>query len=573
MSKEEVRPACQEVEMLKSILAGKREKNSKKNGKTEAGHGKEQKPGKPTKNQLAPATLALIAVVMFATSAQANICRVTSDGTDSGDGSDWGGQAMDLHSALGDAACSEIWVKAGVYKPHASDRSVSFTIARQVQVYGGFAGTESDREARDPVAHPGILSGDIDDNDIVNPMGVTETAAGLVGGNSVTVVRVDGTTENGSITASTVLDGFIITAGMADFFDDQDVFTSGGGMSLNAGSPTLVNLHFRGSLALATGGGLVTVNGSPRLSQVVFSGNQAGNGGGMYNFGGNPVLTNVSFSGNRAVGGEFSSSDGGGMVDMQGNAVLTNVSFSGNRALGSGGGMSIGVVFPATLTTQIRNAIFFNNGDASGVGTATGSIHRTGPNEVRIRHSLVQGCNIGGAWNTTCGINEGNNLADANPHFVSTPSPFDAPSSAGNLRLQVRSPAVDAGNDADLNDIGNATDLDGQPRLFGLSVDLGPYEATYLSVSLSTDGSGSGTAAVLSPLPARFDAGDSVTVEAQPDASSEFNGWTGNIASDINPLVFIIEEDIALTANFLFIDQIFRDRFMLQTPDQDPVNP
>jgi len=511
-----------------------------------------------------PALLLLAALLPAMATAQIHVDQAA---TGNNDGSDWGNAFIDLQDALAIAVGGdEIWVAAGIYRPtdDSSDRTANFTLKNGVAIYGGFTGDESALSQRDWQVNLTVLSGDIDDNDIVNPMGVTETAAGLVGGNSATVVRVDGTTENGPITASAVLDGFTITAGMAD---DQGVSISGGGMSLNAGSPTLANLRFRGNLALAAGGGLETFNGSPRLSQVVFSGNQAGNGGGMYNFLGNPVLTNVSFSGNRAVGSDFTSSDGGGMADVQGNSVLTNVSFSGNRALGSGGGMSIGAIFPATLTTQIRNAIFFNNRDASGVGTATASIHKAGPNEVRIRHSLVQGCNIGGSWNTTCGINEGNNLADANPLFVSTPNPADAPSSAGNLRLQARSPAVDAGNDALLGDIGNATDLDGQARLFGASVDLGPYESVYLSVSFSTAGSGSGSATVLSPLPARFDAGETVTVEAVPDANSEFDAWTGTIASADNPLIFTIDSDIALTANFLLADPVFRDRFMQQTPD------
>lgn len=505
--------------------------------------------------------LLLAALLPAVASAQIHVDHAASG---SNDGSDWDNAFTDLQDALAAAVDGgEVWVAAGIYKPtdDPEDRSATFALKNGVAIYGGFAGGESERAQRDWQANLTVLSGDIDNNDNSDANGVVGSATDIVGNNSFHV------TTGNDTNPSAVLDGFTITAGSADFFDDKDVFTSGGGMSINAGSPTLANLRFSGNRALATGGGLITVSGSPSLSQVVFSGNQAGSGGGVHNTFGNPVLTNVSFSGNRAVGGDFSDSNGGGMADVHGNSVLTNVSFSGNRASGSGGGMSIGVLFPATLTTQIRNAIFWNNGDSSGVGTASASIHKTGPIEVRIRYSLVQGCNSGGTWNTTCGVNQGNNLADANPQFVNTPSPFDAPSSAGNLRVPVRSPAVDAGNNADLDDIGNATDLDGQPRLFGASVDLGPYEATYLSVSLGTDGSGSGSAAVLSPLPARFDAGDSVTVEAQPDANSVFDGWTGDIGSLDNPLVFIIEEDIALTATFLFIDQIFRDRFMQQAPD------
>lgn len=46
----------------------------------------------------------------------------------------------------------------------------------------------------------------------------------------------------------------------------------------------------------------------------------------------------------------------------------------------------------------------------------------------------------------------------------------------GNLRLRPGSPAIDAGNDDHIDDIDNATDLDGNPRKLGDAVDLGPYE-------------------------------------------------------------------------------------------------
>jgi trimeric autotransporter adhesin len=193
-------------------------------------HGNAQKPGKPTKNQFAPATLALIAVVMFATSAQANICRVTSDGTDSGDGSDWGGQAMDLHSALGDSACSEIWVKKGVYKPVTpvdssavtrAEREVSFRIDRALAIYGGFDGTEILLEQRDPDTHLTVLSGDIDGNDVSDQNGITQNAADISGANSFHVLWIDGGSVSGGITQTTRIDGLIISAGLAD--DSFDV--------------------------------------------------------------------------------------------------------------------------------------------------------------------------------------------------------------------------------------------------------------------------------------------------------------------------------------------------------------
>jgi hypothetical protein len=58
--------------------------------------------------------------------------------------------------------------------------------------------------------------------------------------------------------------------------------------------------------------------------------------------------------------------------------------------------------------------------------------------------------------------------------------------SAGNFRLQMNSPCVNAGNN-NLYDI-NATDLDGLPRVFGGTVDMGAYEVQYSANDMDGDG-------------------------------------------------------------------------------------
>src|SRR5690606_1627690 len=44
------------------------------------------------------------------------VCRVTTAGSDSNNGSTWA-QATTLPAALANSSCSEIWVAEGVYKP------------------------------------------------------------------------------------------------------------------------------------------------------------------------------------------------------------------------------------------------------------------------------------------------------------------------------------------------------------------------------------------------------------------------------------------------------------------------
>ena len=167
-----------------------------------------------------PAHLLLCAVSVWMSSAWAAgpVCRVTVSG--SGDGSSWS-QAMALQTALGTAACTELWVARGTYTPTVAaapgflDRVIHFGVRPGVAVYGGFSGNESQRSQRDFTAHRAILSGDI---------GIQ----GNVTDNSFQVVSMDGTTGAGPITASTILDGFTIRDGNAN----NNNFNSGGGIVL-----------------------------------------------------------------------------------------------------------------------------------------------------------------------------------------------------------------------------------------------------------------------------------------------------------------------------------------------------
>jgi hypothetical protein len=408
-----------------------------------------------------------------------SIIYVDHTATGSADGSSWANAFTDLQPALAAAiAGDEIWVAAGVYKPTAdpAQRTATFQLKNGVALYGGFAGTEGARQQRNWLANLTVLSGDIEGNDVTSAGGVVTNPAHIVGANSYHVVTGSGADS------SAILDAFTITAGNATGLDPYD---RGGGLYNNSGHPTLANLIFSGNSAASNGGGMHNVNGSnpsltaitfrhnsassggglynvnnshPTLINVIFSGNSAAvNGGGMYNVNdSSPTLINAVFSGNRAAG------SGGGMYNVNlGNPNLINASFSGNHAAVSGGGM-----YNALNSPLIQNSIFWNNGGGSIANLPTGS--------PTIRFSLVEGCNPGGVWNSSCGVDGGDNLADANPLFVSTPDPGNAPTLTGNLRLQIGSPAIDAGDNGAVS--GVTTDLDGNPRILGPAVDLGPYE-------------------------------------------------------------------------------------------------
>jgi hypothetical protein len=260
--------------------------------------------------------LALVLAIILAgrspaPASAASPCHVKDDAGGANDGSTWTDAYTDLQSALGDAACTEIWVAAGIYKPTSgTDRSATFQLKNGVALYGGFAGTEVTRAERDNWhSNWTVLSGDIGTE--IEP-----------GDNAYTVVNASGTD------ATTILDGFSIYEGNAD------CNCAGGGIYIESGSPTLANLEISMNHA-DWGGGVFNNAGSPSLTNVSFYANSATNyGGGMMNdSGSHPSLVDVIFSSNN------NAPFGGGMANNFSDPSLVNVTFSNNTAATSGGGM------------------------------------------------------------------------------------------------------------------------------------------------------------------------------------------------------------------------------------------
>ncbi len=115
-----------------------------------------------------------------------------------GNGASWQNAFPELQDALKKASPGDqIWVARGTYLPtRYNDRNASFEIKSGIQLYGGFAGNESDLRQRDWKNNPCILSGEI--------------ASASTADNSFSVVKF----RNAS--AKTILDGFIIEAGEAN---------------------------------------------------------------------------------------------------------------------------------------------------------------------------------------------------------------------------------------------------------------------------------------------------------------------------------------------------------------------
>ncbi|WP_373515581.1 choice-of-anchor Q domain-containing protein [Persicitalea sp.] len=415
---------------------------------------------------------------------------------DTGDGLSWATAHKSLTTALSAATAGDhIWVASGTYKPTttATDREASFRMKQGVEIYGGFTSGQmnlGDRN-RDPATNRTILSGDIDGD-------------GTRTGNSYHVIN----NEGANLTSIALLDGFMITGGNADDPTSSDVFGAGmynvrsspritnclfqgnaaseGGAIYNSeSSPQLSNCSFvtnsapYGTLFGGSGGGMVNKNGSnAQVRNCTFNGNSAAIGGAIYNEASSPQLINCTLNSNTAFnGGAISNRDnsaprlvncslqrnnanrqGGAVANIDSSPIFVNCSFQGNTAI-SGGAM-YNVSSPLNDTRpSLTNCVFWNNGDANTFFNFTPLL--TGITQIFAAYTLFD--------ESVTGYRS---LLD--PNFTTLVSPF---ASATDTRLRAGSPAIDAG----LNTVNStSTDLAGNSRIIGGTIDLGAYEDTEL---------------------------------------------------------------------------------------------
>lgn len=239
-----------------------------------------------------------------------------------GNGSAWKNATGDLQQALKMAKSGDqIWVAAGKYLPTTSaDRTVSFKIPSGVELYGGFAGHESDLDARDWKANRTILSGEI--------------GTASIDDNSYTVVL----TEN--VSGATLIDGFVIMCGAANNSAAKGEVGRCGGGWLNRctkgeSNPTIANCSFENNFA-REGAGLYNLSqagtATPNIKNCRFVQNKAVlDGGAIYNYNNGGVaslyIADCTFEKNEATYGAAIYNKSG---KSQVKSLVTNSSFIGN---------------------------------------------------------------------------------------------------------------------------------------------------------------------------------------------------------------------------------------------------
>jgi len=267
------------------------------------------------------------------------VCFVDDTAGGANNGSTWVDAFTDLQSALlPTSGCTRILVAKGTYRP--DDASATFQLRSGLTIQGGYP--DGGGDTPDPISNVTILDGNNNHYHVVTGSGADSTA---------------------------LLDGFTIQGGSANGLSPNN---SGAGVYINNGSPRLQNLVISGNTAGAQGAGLYTYGGNPILDTVTFSGNVVGpgsgggNGGGMCIGSGSPSLTNVTFINNRAQDLSGTGGAGGGLLVRMASPSLDQVVFTTNIANGFGGGLSIN-----NSSVVMTNVTF--NGNQAGLGTRGGN--------------------------------------------------------------------------------------------------------------------------------------------------------------------------------------------------------
>jgi len=317
-----------------------------------------------------------------------------------------------------------------------------------------------------------------------------------VNGPDVTVINGGGTARCLYLTSNAVMVGFTLTNGVGTYYG------SGGGVICESTSAVLSNCVLTGN----SGGGAY----GGTLNNCALTGNLAQNGGGAEsctlnncaltgnwgNYGGGAsfcTLNNCTLTGNSAIragganecilnnctltGNSAPRSFGGGA----GGSTLNNCTLTGNSAGEYGGG-------GAALCT-LNNCMLTGNSatNSGGGGAEDGTLN----NCTLTGNSAYNGGGAGGCTLNNCIVyfnsaTNGNNYdpSSALNYCCTTPLPAtgvgnitNAPlfvdQANGNLRLQSNSPCINSGDNAY---VVGSTDLDGNPRIVGGTVDMGAYE-------------------------------------------------------------------------------------------------
>ena len=347
-----------------------------------------------------------------------------------------------------------------------------------------------------------------------------------------------------------------------DIFTNNTDNSGDGGAICNVGTLTTINDTFTGNNTTYGGrGGAISNSGTLATTSDIFSNNIAygsdwgGSWGGAINNSGTLVAANDIFTNNTVYGGAYGGFYGGaygGAIYNSGTLTTTNNTFTNNTSNSDnyGGGGAIynhdmlittnntftqntagdgygGAIYNDSTATVTNNTIVDNNA-ANGGGIYNES-------SLTLNNTIVAGNTTNDVYGQ---VNGNNNLISINP-LLAPLGNYGGPTQT--MAILPGSPATDAGNNA-LIPAGITTDQRGEPRIVNGIVDIGAFESSGFTVTV-TSGSGQSTgsltafsaplvATVTANNPSEPVAGGLVTFTVPPSgASATLSGSPATISA------------------------------------------
>jgi parallel beta-helix repeat protein len=246
------------------------------------------------------------------------------------------------------------------------------------------------------------------------------------------------------------------------------MFLGGAIYCYNNSSPSITDCVIVNNSAFMGGAIVCANNGShPEIKRCWIKANSAAfGGGGIYCTGGSPRIRNCIISGNFApYGGAIYSYN-------PSEPVIDNCTITGNTASDSAGGI---YCYNAS-NLALNNTVLWRDvaGHAPEILVGSGNADLT--TSIRIAYCDIQDSEQSVICNSDGAIDWGQDNIDLDPRFVDAACPSgNNVCAAGDYYLLPSSPCIDAGDPAFVAGPGE-TDIDGDPRVAGVRVDIGADE-------------------------------------------------------------------------------------------------
>ncbi len=424
--------------------------------------------------------LSFLCLLTSVTSILATTYYVSKTG-DNTNGLSWASAYNEVQTAINAASYGDqVWVGKGKYFPTDYNpkgtgtailaRTKTFVIKNGIDVYGGFAGNETQINQRVNYwigqANETILSGDLNNDDDYSQWETYNHSLIKNTENSYNVIYYY------NVYSTTIVDGFTISGGNADTKVSGKPYHDGGGAHLTSSHAYLKNCRIIYNQAVNAAGAITFSGGE--LWDCVISRNRtvsqstdAGDAGGVKLHNGGKLINSI-VTDNYSV---ESSARGGGVCcswRSPGHAII-NCVIANNKTAGTGGG--IGNYGTYSSYTKAYNTIIWGN-------TRNGISNQIGGTATSLSY-----CGVEGGYSGTGNYNlSTDNDAVTGPNFYN--------SDAGDWRLRITSPLLNIGsNTYTSSPVSVSTDILGNPRIIESIVDLGPYEHFY-QVALQPDANG-----------------------------------------------------------------------------------